>query len=187
MDKNALRKEFLAKRKAISDEQKKNYSQKICEHIMNMSQYKSAVTIAAYSAIGNEVDLSPVVFDCNKRIALPVCTEENTLIFKLIGDESTLEKGHFGIFEPKPDQPEISPDEIDLMLVPGAVFDPEGNRIGYGKGYYDRIMAQSECMTVGVAYSMQIADKIENEPHDIKVDLIVTEEGIHKCTDGECI
>ena len=166
MDKHTQRKEFLAKRASLAPDLRKEYSAKICDYIMGMPQFKSAKTVAAYSAIGSEVDLSPVIFDSDKKIALPVCVDGDTLVFKLIGDKTTLEKGHFGILEPKREQPEIAPDKIDLMLVPGAVFDLCGNRIGYGKGYYDRIMPKLKCPTVGVAYSLQIADYIENEPHD---------------------
>ena len=156
---------------------------------MIAAQLKNAKTVAAYSAIGSEVDLSPIVFESGKKIVLPVCTEGDTLIFKLIGDETTLEKGHFDILEPKETQPEIPPEEIDLIFVPGAVFDKTGGRIGYGKGYYDRILPRlsKKCETVGVAYSLQIASEIKTEPHDIKVSLIVTEEGIHKCINGKSI
>ncbi|MBR2471936.1 MAG: 5-formyltetrahydrofolate cyclo-ligase [Clostridia bacterium] len=189
MDKSALRKEFLAKRKALLDELKNKYSKQICGHIMNMPQFERAKTVAAYSAIGSEVDLSPVVFESGKEIALPVCVEGDTLVFKKVGDKTTLEKGTFGIAEPKETQPEILPEEIDLILVPGAVFDKSGGRIGYGKGYYDRILPHlsKECTIIGVAYSIQIADGIETEPHDIKVSLIVTEEGIHECINGASI
>ncbi len=189
MDKQSLRKEFLAKRKNLPDDLKNRYSKKICENIMDMPKFKSAKIVAAYSAIGSEVDLSPVIFEGGKTIALPVCVAGDTLVFKAVGDENTIEKGSFGILEPKPSQPEILPEEIDLILIPGAVFDKTGGRIGYGKGYYDRILPRlsEKCEMLGVAYSVQIADKIETEPHDIKVRLIVTEEGIHKCTEREYI
>ena len=189
MDKSALRKEFLAKRKALPDDLKNKYSKQICEHIMNMPQFKLAKTVALYSAIGSEASLSPVIFECGKKVALPVCVEGNTLIFKAVGDETTLKKGSFGILEPKENQPTIPPEEIDLIFVPGAVFDKTGGRMGYGKGYYDRILPylSEKCEIVGVSYSLQIADEIETEPHDIKVSLIVTEEGIHKCTSSKSI
>ena len=189
MDKNSMRREFLAKRKNLPDELKNKYSKQICGHIMNMPQFKYAKTVALYSAIGSEVDLSPIIFGSGKIIALPVCMEGDTLVFKMVGDETTLEKGSFGILEPKETQVTIPPEEIDLIFVPGAVFDKAGGRIGYGKGYYDRILPylSKKCEIVGVSYSLQIADKIETEPHDIKVGLIVTEEGIHKCTDGKSI
>lgn len=189
MDKSALRKEFIAKRKALSDDLKTKYSKQICEHIMNMPQFKLAKTVAAYSAIGSEVSLSPIIFGSVKKIVLPVCVEGDTLVFKAVGDETDLETGSFGILEPISSTPEIPPEEIDLILIPGAAFDKTGGRIGYGKGYYDRILPylSEKCETVGVAYSLQIADEIETEPHDVKVSLIVTEEGIHKCTNGKFI
>lgn len=187
MDKSALRKEFLAKRKSLCADLKIKYSKQICEHIMNMPQYKASQTVALYSAIGSEADLSPLIFGSGKTIALPVCVEGDTLVFKIAGDETTLEKGSFGILEPKAGQAEIPPEEIDLIFVPGAVFDKTGGRIGYGKGYYDRILPRlsEKCKVVGVAYSLQLSEEIKTEPHDIKVDMIVTEEGIHKCTDGQ--
>ena len=183
MDKKSLRKEFLKKRKALADELKNKNSKKICEHIMNMPQFKYAKTVALYSAIGSEADLTPLIFGTGKKIVLPVCVEGDTLVFKTVGDETTLKTGHFDILEPKETQPTIPPEEIDLIFLPGAVFDKTGARIGYGKGSYDRILPffSEKCVTVGVAYSLQIADEIETEPHDIKVSLIVTEEGIHKC------
>jgi hypothetical protein len=86
-----------------------------------------------------------------------------------------------------PQKPEmkISPDKIDLAVVPGVSFDRRGHRIGYGMGYYDSLLGQTRCKKIGLAYDLQIVEHVPNEPHDVAVDMIVTESETIDCKDGK--
>jgi 5-formyltetrahydrofolate cyclo-ligase len=94
-----------------------------------------------------------------------------------------LEVGAYNILEPRQDTiKEIPIESIDLILVPGVVFDIHGNRIGHGKGYYDRLLNDTQNIPhVGLAFGFQIVDAVPVEGHDLPVDIIVTEERIIEC------
>lgn len=89
-------------------------------------------------------------------------------------DRSTLRLGAFHIEEPTGDET-CSINDIDLIVVPGVGYDPEGNRVGRGKGYYDRLLGDTRATKIGVAYDFQVVDSIETEPHDVGVDIVITE------------
>ena len=69
--------------------------------------------------------------------------------------------------------------DIEMIIVPGVAYDRKGNRVGRGKGYYDRLLSGSKALKVGVAYDFQMVDEIDAEPHDVKVDLVITDRGIY--------
>ena len=87
-----------------------------------------------------------------------------------------LEPGYYGILTPKKEFIRyIDPKEIDLIIVPGAAFDRQGYRVGFGGGYYDRFLTDLNCMKISIAFGLQIVDKVPREGHDLPVDMIITE------------
>jgi 5-formyltetrahydrofolate cyclo-ligase len=94
-----------------------------------------------------------------------------------------LEVGAYNILEPKQESIEqVDVESIDLIIVPGVVFDESGNRIGHGKGYYDRLLNDSQNIpNIGLTFELQMIDNIESEKHDEKIDVIITEDRIMKC------
>ena len=92
-------------------------------------------------------------------------------------DESRLELGAFHIEEPTGDNT-VSPEEIELVVVPAVAYDRQGNRLGRGKGFYDRLLATTRATKIGVAYEFQIVDEIPCEPHDVKMDMVISQSGI---------
>lgn len=94
-------------------------------------------------------------------------------------DRSSLRLGAFQIEEPQGDDT-INVDEIEMIIVPGVAYDKTGNRVGRGKGYYDRLLSATKALKVGMAYDFQIVDEIDAEPHDVKVDIVITDKNIYK-------
>ncbi len=178
-EKTELRKELLKKRSAINEVEAYKKSRKICESIINTREFKEAECIFAYMPTKNEVSILPVVeagLDLGKHIAFPRCLDKNghMAFFEIISYED-LVPGAFNIQEPKPECPEMDV-KNGIMLVPGVGFDDSKNRLGYGKGYYDRFIgAEKSVCYIAPAYEMQVLDEIPAESHDKKVDMIVTE------------
>ncbi|HMO19214.1 MAG TPA: 5-formyltetrahydrofolate cyclo-ligase [Oligoflexia bacterium] len=194
LDKSAFRKRLLEMREAISDREK--LSRTISEYVINSSFWMSAKRICAYVSIGSEVPTSIILetaLSDGKELFLPWVNSSSSLSFTRVSSLMDLERGVFGILEPKkslriePEKTEsgflsqVFPfSENDLILVPGVGFDMHGNRIGYGKGHYDRFLVSlsASVLKVGLSFSEQIVPAIPAEPHDIPLDLIVTEDGI---------
>lgn len=104
------------------------------------------------------------------------------LTFHRISDLNELKPGKFGIPEPDSTLPGIAPEDLDLILLPGIAFDDSGVRIGYGKGYYDRLLAHiPRGKRVALAYSLQIADSLPSGETDVPLGLVVTESEIIYC------
>lgn len=92
-------------------------------------------------------------------------------------DESRLELGAFHIEEPTGENT-VSPDEIELVIVPAVAYDRAGNRLGRGKGFYDRLLSNTAATKVGIGYEFQIVDEIPAEPHDVKMDMVITQKTV---------
>ena len=151
----------------------------IYRQLINMPAYRFARCIACYVSIKSEVDTKTVIQNAiggGKQVGVPVTREEGDMDFQAILGLSDLRPVRYGLREPVPD-PEmvLLPHTIDLILVPGTAFDPFGHRIGSGGGYYDRFLARTEAVRIGLSYGFQIIDRVPAEPHDVKVDLIITE------------
>ncbi|MBS4537055.1 5-formyltetrahydrofolate cyclo-ligase [Clostridium sp. D2Q-11] len=183
MDTNAkeyLRKKVLKKRDQLNRDDVDSLSGNIISYLMRMPQFQKSKAIMVYLSFKNEVDtfkLIELMMEMNKTIIVPYTDKkENVLIpsrLKDLGD--SLSKNPYGYLEPKEDALDpIKPKEIDLVIVPGLVFDKLGNRIGYGGGYYDKLLSQTDAFKVAVAYDFQIFPRIIPNKHDIPVDYIVT-------------
>lgn len=180
MNKKEIRKEILKKRRELADEEVIMSSEIICKKISEMEVYKSANDICLYMAINNEVDPSLLIEDSlsrGKNIWLPK-VDGKTMDFFRFSYETKLVIGPYGIKEPD-SETMLLPDEKTLIIMPGAVFSKERDRIGYGGGYYDRYLYLNPCCkTLAIAYDFQVLEKIPAENHDIKPEYIVTESKI---------
>ena len=120
--------------------------------------------------------------ESGKRVLLPKVDRENKMLrLYEIKDIGELSPGYMGIPEPSlTDERMMSPEDVDLVVIPGVAYDSAGNRIGYGGGYYDRLLSQTEkkLLVVAPAFEEQIVDQIPAEEHDVKVDIIVTDKRI---------
>lgn len=145
-------------------------------------ELKQAKVVAAYYPLESEVDLRPLLEQLKqegKRLALPISYDGGVMVFHEAKLE-TLEQGLYGIFQPPECSAVVAPEEIDGMLVPGVAFDPMGGRIGYGKGYYDRILQEYQGWTMGICYAAQMTNDVFSQPHDVPLQYLVDEIGIHK-------
>ena len=184
-EKNKLRSEFREKRAAIPEEVKKARDNKINEILSGLVSFRFSDTILIYYPLKDEIDMLPLVnkaFSMGKKVAFPKTGECGIMDFYIIHDlEKDFEPGPFGLTEPKADceKFEIGKDYGKvLIIIPAFSFDKEGNRLGYGKGYYDRFLDKLEAKTIGICYYDFLSDSLPHGCHDKKVDFIVTEKGV---------
>lgn len=173
---------MLAHRKSLSPEEFRSASLQIQKTFLETDNFRRARSVLVYSPINHEVDTELIVLSAlksGKKIAFPSVVGDE-LFFCEVQDRSSLKKGTFGILEPCAAGKILTPEEAELLVVPGVAFDLHGHRIGYGKGYYDKTLHRLEGhgKLVGLCYDFQLVDEILAEPHDVKMDLIITEKRV---------
>ena len=178
LDKKALRREIGAKKRAMSAEEIERASARLAEKFFQTELYRQAKAIYGYLSYNQEVRTEPILRRAQadgKRVAVPkVCGDE--MRFLWLDDLQQVAPGAYGIPEPIADGP-VAMDETALVLMPGLAFDPEGHRLGYGGGFYDRYLAdQPNHPLVALCYSFQLLDHLETEAHDVPVDLVVCDD-----------
>jgi 5-formyltetrahydrofolate cyclo-ligase len=137
--------------------------------------------IGGYWPIGSELDSRPLLEALVKkglRCVLP-CVSGQTLVFRLWEPTSSLVESRVKTFEPSAASPCIVP---SVLLIPLLAFDRKGDRLGYGKGHYDRYLQQQECLKIGIGFCEQEADKIPVEVHDKRLDYVLTEKALIACS-----
>ncbi|HEU5140523.1 MAG TPA: 5-formyltetrahydrofolate cyclo-ligase [Bacillales bacterium] len=155
-------------------------SASIANKLSSLPEWKQSGMIGMTMSTDDEIDTKPLIRTAwakNKKIAVPK-TDPNQKImdFRRIVSLTQVEEAFAGILEPKTAETEsVLPEEIDLLVVPGLVFDHNGFRIGFGGGFYDRYLSEYRNVTVSLAYEMQLLDRIPVEVFDLPVDIIVTE------------
>jgi 5-formyltetrahydrofolate cyclo-ligase len=182
-DKREIRKKILALRDGMTPAEIAAKSRLILRHLTGLRDLREATTLMVFLSFGSEVRTDGLLhwgWKAGKRIVVPLCRpEEHGLTPCLLGSFAELETGQYGIREPK--REEIRPvprEEIDAILVPVVAFDRRGHRVGYGGGYYDRFLPQiPQAVRVGAAFSCQMVARVPEDPHDLPVDRIVTENG----------
>lgn len=189
-DKQALRKHLLAVRRQLPD--REQLSGRIFEHLQNFAPYQAAQTLLFYVDLRSEVQTRSALQAFLQetpaercRLVVPFCLGEELRLVRLHRFEE-LHPGAYGILEPSTPlredaQRAVAPDEVDVALIPGVGFDRQGGRIGYGRGYYDRLLAQlrPDAVTIGLTYDCQIVDQLPMEPHDMRLTHLVSEFGLH--------
>lgn len=182
--KQTIRQQIIALRENHSIEHKTEKESQIDKRLTDLPQFKSAHTILLYASFRGEVSLRSIKKHCvkHKRLVLPkVDKEKNELKLYEIPDLDYLQKGFAGILEAPDHLTEVTPKEIELAVIPGVAFDTHGNRLGFGQGFYDRILNQLTCPKIAVAFEFQIVEEIPTEPHDQPIDIIVTEKRTINC------
>lgn len=175
MNKNEIRKDALRLRKSISDKLSK--SEMIVKRIMSLEVYKKSKVIAMYYSLPDEVSLNRLINNAIKddKIVLLPQIKNSEMFFVKIDDLTIYKKSKFGVYEPVVTSNNKWQNNVDLILVPGVAFDINKNRIGYGKGYYDRFLKTSNAYKIGVCFASQILPALPIDNNDIPVDLIVNE------------
>ncbi|HMK42732.1 MAG TPA: 5-formyltetrahydrofolate cyclo-ligase [Dissulfurispiraceae bacterium] len=181
-----LRAHMRGLRDSISPEKRHEKSSAIARLLVLLPAYREAASILLYASFGAEAETWQLIqdsFAMGKRVALPrVDKAQKKLLVYQIQDVADLVPGSFGIREPSPAvNVPLMPEEIDLVLVPGIAFDVTGLRIGFGGGFYDRLLAEFAAPSAGLCYEEQIVAHIPREAHDHNVQYLVTDKRIINC------
>jgi 5-formyltetrahydrofolate cyclo-ligase len=170
---------MLDMRNKLNTEEVRKKSKTIQAFIINSKEFQHADVIGAYFAFGSEVTTELIIGRARilgKKIALPRVEGDKIKFYEFTLTKSLI-KNRFGIMEPPP---YLHISNIDILLVPGIAFDKKGNRLGYGKGFYDRLLSGNRAIfSVGLAYLFQIVDNLPHETYDQRLDAIASEDGIH--------
>ena len=175
MNKEILRKKYLEIRKNINELDREKYNNSIFTKVVNLEEYKQSKLVLIYLSLKEEVDTFRIIkhsLEIGKKVAVPRCVG-NSIELYYIESLEELEKGKFNILEPKANK-KVKDFMSSICIIPGVVFDKENNRVGYGKGFYDRFLKNYCGIKIGLAYRECICDKIDNEINDVKIDKIIT-------------
>ncbi len=179
MKKEDIRLKVKAQKALLSPQDKAQAAAAAFAFLEQHAAFMMANKILMYHSLPDELSTLAFIekWHNRKRFYLPRVNGVNLDILPY--NQSTLRLGAFHIEEPSgEDTADIS--EIELIVVPGVAYDRQGNRVGRGKGYYDRLLAETKATKVGIAYDFQLVDEIDAEPHDVKVDILITPAGVIK-------
>jgi 5-formyltetrahydrofolate cyclo-ligase len=198
MEKAELRRSLLKTRQSLSIEEWQQKSDRICFHLQSSTLFTQAKTILAYFSFRQEPNLSPLFTTNHHCWGFPRCVGD-TLCWHIVetGNLSrflrasvlpveptgviSLQIGAYGILEPLPNTPTLQPDEVDLILVPAVACDYQGYRLGYGGGYYDRLLSLPEWAskpTIGVVFEFAYLPHLPSDTWDIQLHGVCTEKGL---------
>ena len=175
MDKKTLRAEIRAKKRAMTAQEIEEKSAALAEAFYKTAEYKNAKTIYGYLPYNQEVRTTQMLAHAladGKQVAVPKVYGDE-MKFILLSDLSQVAKGYAGIPEPIADGP-VAADPTALVLMPGLAFDPEGHRLGYGGGFYDKFLAaEPDHPTLALCYDFQMLPHLDTESYDIPVDRVL--------------
>jgi len=188
MKKQEMRDTILHKLKNITDEERKQMEDQMYHHLIDSNLWKKANTIGITMSKGVEWDTSRIIetgWEQNKQMCVPKCIpKEKKLVFYRLETFDQLEIVYANLLEPKPEKSkEIEKNDIDLLIVPGLLFDDDGYRIGFGGGYYDRFLEDFYQEKASLCSSLQLVDEVPKKPYDLPVDYLITEEEIKDVND----
>lgn len=175
-----MRKRILTRRDREPEDLRRKKSQKIKKRLFSLKELKKAHTILFYYSKGSEVETKEMMEEAlrkGKRVLLPKVRGREIYLGEIKDLEKDVEKGSFGILEPKETYRKPTPKGIDLVILPGIAFDLKGERIGYGEGYYDRFLKKipKRIPLIGLAYDFQVIKNISGKKHDRRVSKVITE------------
>lgn len=183
--KNEIRARYKEKRASLAPEQKRARDAKVCSLLLQLATFRFADTLLLYSPRADEIDINPIIdraLELGKRVALPRCeAEQRGMTYHFIDSREQLRPGAFGILEPPPTLPCYHPlkdNHAAVCVVPALVFDRNGFRLGYGKGYYDRYLPAFKGTKVGIIYQDFILPRVPRGRYDLAVDVMVTDKGV---------
>ena len=177
--KKDARAHFSAIRASISDTSRKEKSLAICQKISALPEFSECDTLFIYAPIKTEADPLPLFDEANKlgiRVAFPISlTDTSTLDFRVVESLDELTVGAYGIREPKQTAKKAIFTQRSICVVPALAFDAQGNRLGYGKGYYDRFLSNFCGLSIGITFDELKCAALPIESTDISVDIIITD------------
>jgi len=181
-DKQTCRKLVKESIAAMDDATRGELSVAACARVATLPAFEKATTLLAYKPIRGECSPNALValaHEQGKRVVFPLCLAEHQLALYVADSEEDFTIGAYGIPEPDTERCRcIAADEVDFAIIPGVAFDVSCNRLGRGAGYYDRFLSGFRGVKAGLAYSCQIFASVPADEHDIRMDYVVTNNGI---------
>ena len=175
MNKQELRKAIRARKRAMTEEEIERRSRSLCQKFLESDAYRACRTLYGYLPYNQEVRTVPILAQAladGKQVAVPKVYGDDMKFISLT-DLTQVSRGYAGIPEPIADEP-VAEDETALVLMPGLAFDPKGNRMGYGGGFYDKFLAaEPGHPTLALCYEFQMVEHLETEEFDIPVDTVI--------------
>ena len=182
-----IRRRILKLRNSLSPEERREKSKQIKEKLFTLFAFKTAKAVLLYAAKGSEVETKEMIEEAlssGKKVGLPIVSEKD-LLFSQILEFKELSPSVFGILEPKKRYRPLPLERIDLVIVPGIAFDPKGNRLGFGRGFYDRFLSKisKRILKIGLAFELQvISESLPSHRRDVAVNKIITEKRVIICS-----
>ena len=174
--KSQLRQEILAQREALSAKEWQTKNRLICDRILEFPLFQKATTVLAYFSFRQEPDIS-YLFTKEKKWGFPICIQ-NSLVWHYWQPGETSQRGKYGIKQPLLNSPKVESEAVDLIIVPTVACDTLGYRLGYGGGYYDRLLSSIKWQnipTLGIVFDFGYLSQLPTEPWDIKLKYICSE------------
>jgi len=177
--KSELRREIRQRLKGMTDQQRRRDSQAACDLLRLQQAWIIAQRVLFYAPMPDELDVSLLLAAAlaeGKTVALPGFVPQDKAYEAFVISHLTdhCAPGKFGIAEPKSDCARLELNQLDFVLAPGVGFDSSGHRLGRGRGFYDRLLAKTTAIKCGVAFDLQIVERIPAEAHDIRMDCLLT-------------
>ena len=185
-EKERLRSLMQAWRRGLDPEQKRDWDARIAFHLLSLEEYAKAPVVGVYLSADDEVATDGVICEALARgvvVGAPVTAARRKMEMRRIMRLEETVVGRYGLREPAPGSPLVDLSDLGAAVVPGLAFTPDGDRLGYGGGYYDRYLAGKEAKPtlIGLAYEDLVVRALPAEPWDVRMDWIVTPQGIHRC------
>lgn len=176
MEKNELRRKIKSMKSMLLESEKQDAAERVFDLLEQTAAFMMADRILLYHSLPDELSTHVFLRKWNdrKKFYLPRVNGVNLDILPY--NESRLELGAFHIEEPTGNDT-VDVDDIELIVVPAVAYDRKGNRLGRGKGFYDRLLGSTKATKIGVAYEFQLVDELPVEPHDVAMDIIITPGG----------
>lgn len=187
-EKRKIRRDILAKRDKLDEKSRALLSEKITQQFRGLDEINRSNSFFIYLNFGSEVVTRPIInhlLDLGKRVSVPrTYRQKRAMDAVIVGKRFKTVAGAYGIMEPDSSCIAcLKPGDIDCIVLPGAVFDRNGGRIGYGGGYYDTFLKNCKkgVLTIGMAFSFQLQESVPQEDHDVRIKVVVTENEIVRC------
>jgi 5-formyltetrahydrofolate cyclo-ligase len=177
--KQNIRKEILGSLRRQTKEEAFEKSVIIKKKLFSLPEFEKAGYVMFYASKADEVKTDNMIDEAlgmGKRVVLPYCAAGENIVPREITGREDLEKGIYGIYQPKRRDTEVPLEKIDLVITPGVAFDRHNRRLGRGKGYYDKFLEKLPRgkKTIGLAFDFQIVEDLPEDPHDVPVSKVIT-------------
>ncbi len=180
-DKQTLRAAGAAARAIVADNERLRFDAGIVMRVMALPRVQAAACVCCYMSMGKEAGTVPLIdalLAAGKRVSLPVVDEQGRMIAAQLRSRRDLVPGRWGIPVPARIEPET--EALEVVICPGVLFTRDGARLGRGQGHYDRFLVDhADALIVGLGYEAQLVDALPTEPHDVAMDVVVTEVGVY--------